>query len=596
MFIKTLRIVDTTNDVVMRQVDFHMGANLVRDTETSESHNKVGKTTFLKLIDILMGAGNKKLLYTDNATNAITVDLQNIISDRRIAAELELADSLESSHGRIAHLRVDLFPRGHYFIDGERLSASAYRERLNQLIFGINDNVPTFRQLIASFVRVAVGGDSDKFLRMLPNGNYATYRAIYNHLFKISDPRLDKELSELKLSQSRTRESLRQYKRVNGVDTAEQQEQILAALEAEYEKLKTRADDIIDADEYQRNRRLFSDVRNRYAELNDQLNAVEYRIRRNAAALAEIQEENGNNADPGLVQRFYDEIKSLVPSVGKTFEDMITFNRKLSDNRAAYFQDIGKGLASQREQIQRQIDNLVASNGRYLSLVANNKIDEYDHISAQMDELRQKIGQRRQVVESLQKFDEDLAKTQADIDRYSTGGEARGDNSETYQERMKSFNSYFTALAEKINGEKPILVYSTATDEFPVSITDIDGSSTGTRKSLLAAYDLAYQQFAQENGVQVPHFVVHDVVENIEGDNFSAILEAANNINCQYIVAVLKEKLDSSGIPEDVQRTSEILALSSDDMFFDGKTVGHKAAEVINAETKAELKTQSPAA
>ena len=161
---------------------------------------------------------------------------------------------------------------------------------------------------------------------------------------------------------------------------------------------------------------------------------------------------------------------------------------------------------------------------------------------------------------------------------------------------MKSFNSYFTALAEKINGEKPILVYSTATDEFPVSITDIDGSSTGTRKSLLAAYDLAYQQFAQENGVQVPHFVVHDVVENIEGDNFSAILEAANNINCQYIVAVLKEKLDSSGIPEDVQRTSEILALSSDDMFFDGKTVGHKAAEVINAETKAELKTQSPAA
>lgn len=341
---------------------------------------------------------------------------------------------------------------------------------------------------------------------------------------------------------------------------------------------------------------MFSDVRNRYAELNDQLNAVEYRIRRNAAALAEIQEENGNNADPGLVQRFYDEIKSLVPSVGKTFEDMITFNRKLSDNRAAYFQDIGKGLASQREQIQRQIDNLVASNGRYLSLVANNKIDEYDHISAQMDELRQKIGQRRQVVESLQKFDEDLAKTQADIDRYSTGGEARGDNSETYQERMKSFNSYFTALAEKINGEKPILVYSTATDEFPVSITDIDGSSTGTRKSLLAAYDLAYQQFAQENGVQVPHFVVHDVVENIEGDNFSAILEAANNINCQYIVAVLKEKLDLSGIPEDVQRTSEILALSSDDMFFDGKTVGHKAAEVINAETKAELKTQSPAA
>lgn len=61
MFIKSLRICNTATGVVMREVFFHRGANFIVDTEGSEKHNKVGKTTFLKLIDVLMGASEKKI-------------------------------------------------------------------------------------------------------------------------------------------------------------------------------------------------------------------------------------------------------------------------------------------------------------------------------------------------------------------------------------------------------------------------------------------------------------------------------------------------------------------------------------------------------
>lgn len=50
MFIKSLRIRKTTTDEIIREVLFHKGANLIVDTEDSESHNRVGKTTFLKLL------------------------------------------------------------------------------------------------------------------------------------------------------------------------------------------------------------------------------------------------------------------------------------------------------------------------------------------------------------------------------------------------------------------------------------------------------------------------------------------------------------------------------------------------------------------
>ena len=79
----------------------------------------------------------------------------------------------------------------------------------------------------------------------------------------------------------------------------------------------------------------------------------------------------------------------------------------------------------------------------------------------------------------------------------------------TYGEKVKkammdAFNVFFTPLAERINGESPILVYSPDTGKFPVSITELSGSSTGTRKSLIAAFDLAYQQFAIANQIHAP--------------------------------------------------------------------------------------------
>ena len=70
-----------------------------------------------------------------------------------------------------------------------------------------------------------------------------------------------------------------------------------------------------------------------------------------------------------------------------------------------------------------------------------------------------------------------------------------------------SFDKFFTPLAHRISGEKPVLVYQPDTTGFPVAITEISGSSTGTRKSLIAAFDLAYQQFARADHIRTPRFV-----------------------------------------------------------------------------------------
>lgn len=263
----------------------------------------------------------------------------------------------------------------------------------------------------------------------------------------------------------------------------------------------------------------------------------------------------------------------MLPSLNKTFEDMVSFNKKLCDNKIAYFQGLNEDLLSRKKELVAHRRDLLKENGRFLSLVEQNQVDEYEELAENLMRIRQDIGHRAEVVDTLKRFELDIAAIQEEIDNYSTGGSAKEGKNGDYQARMNSFNGFFTRMAERINGEKPILVYSTDTNKFPVSITEISGSSTGTRKSLIAAYDLAYQQFAAENGIRTPRFVVHDVVENVEGTDLRAIIDASNSVDAQYIVAVLKEKLDSSRITDETQGELRILQLSDDDRLFDGETV-----------------------
>lgn len=113
-----------------------------------------------------------------------------------------------------------------------------------------------------------------------------------------------------------------------------------------------------------------------------------------------------------------------------------------------------------------------------------------------------------------------------------------------------------------------------------MTITEISGSSTGTRESLIAAYDLAYQHFAIANLIHTPRFVVHGVVENVEGDDLRTIVNVANGIDAQYTVAVLKEKLDSAQISEGEQAELQILQLANNDKLFEGKTVNDAESAV----------------
>ena len=76
------------------------------------------------------------------------------------------------------------------------------------------------------------------------------------------------------------------------------------------------------------------------------------------------------------------------------------------------------------------------------------------------------------------------------------------------------------------------------------------------------------KQFARSEKKAVPNFIVHDVLENIEGNDLHSLIQISNESHTQYIVAILKEKLSSSGISEEEQEELQVIELSSEDRLF----------------------------
>lgn len=70
--------------------------------------------------------------------------------------------------------------------------------------------------------------------------------------------------------------------------------------------------------------------------------------------------------------------------------------------------------------------------------------------------------------------------------------------------------------------------------------------STGTRKSIITSFDLAYQKLAMKLDKKTPKFIVHDVIETVDQVALKAIVDIVNTMDVQYIVSVLHEKIKNN--------------------------------------------------
>lgn len=536
MYIRRLTLKETSpSEKIIREINFKLGLNLIVDAgKNQEKSNSVGKTTILKLIDIALGARERKYIYFNEETKKSNEKLKNYIIDSKVQVVLEVAKSFTDCTD-CQELAVDLFPNRKRYINGGSVSISDYTRHLNFIFFSNSQDKPTFRQLIKMFVRIDQKADNDKFLKFLTRTSDKVYNNVYSYLFNLQEQELANDILAYKEKIGEKEKELKNYMKSSNFDSIDIITQKINLLEKRVEYINYQIDILIDSQKFKENENKISEIRIEYAQIKDNLDKLYFQKERIKDIIERTEIDRNNLVSEEILETLYKEVSCLTDKLDKEFKDLIKFNTELVENKLNYFNYQLEKKECQIKQLEINKNRLFSSYKNITMLVEDNKIEEYTVLKNDLANYLEELGKNKNISEtycfllkSLHRLKEELRTLE--------------ESSESSYEMISIFNEFFSDFSRKTNGQS-FMLYKTD-GAFPFGINHVNGVlSTGTRKSIITAFDLAYQKFAKKINKNVPNFVIHDVIETIDYQAFKAIADIVSGIECQYIVAVLKEKI-----------------------------------------------------
>lgn len=556
MLIESLSIIkEIPQFEVIRNVKFNLnGLNLIVD-KPNASGNGIGKTTFLRLIDIAMGATEISSLYKDKEQSSENKELKNFIENSKVFIKMILFNPNLKEN---IELEVDLFTNGGRRINGHKANYNEYTSYLNQIIFNNKNKKPSFRKLIGKFVRIKMDGDNDKFLKFAsPYTKDDEYQNIYDFLFKFQNENISEEILNLR---KRVKELDKEFKTIKAnfsYDSVEQINTALSSINNTLNELKRKQKNYISNDIILDENKIIAN-RNYYANLNSEIEKLEFDINIIHSNISDLEKED-NNIDLGTLKEFYDEVNEQISNMSISFEKLIIFNEKLKNNKLQTNKKILANRLKQLEEIQLQKIRFYEQNKEAMFLIESGTVSDYLENQSRILEYENKKGKTEEAERIYSQYEDELSITKQKLEKAENSLD-----SSNIEDKIENFNKIFGDFSIRTLGSSYYLY--TTKEKFPLKISNTIGPiSTGNKKTAIAAFDMSYFQFAKENNIDCPNFIVHDVLENIDKNDLDNTLKLAKEIGCQYIIAMLKEKADNQ---KEISEDDIILTLSEDDKLF----------------------------
>lgn len=555
-----------TNEII-REVPFNMkGLSLIVDSTSDhaeDSGNNVGKTTAIKLIDLCLGAKSVRSLYYDTDTKSENGEIKEFLKENKVEAELILLQKRNSGNKRVSIVR-QLFNRGKRIIDGKECPKEEFWEKLKEILFDLGEPYPTLRQLIPKFVRIN-DSTAESMIKFISNTSNDTYDTIYLFLFNIlkSDLLSKKDILATKLKACE--EKLKIYEKdvnITSLDSLRQREQLVDKELKDFLK-KRKEFDYMETykDELERKRTLTA----RINDLEEYVQLLEFDIKSiNKSILKLISEKS--NVDLNRLKYLYNEAKVYINNLDKTYDELVNFHNTMIQNRIDF---ITNQLDSKNNELERTFEErdflLEQKKDITIDMLDEGLLEELNILNTKIERLSIEKGEINQSIKILEGVEDEKSGIITQIQEINK--QMKSDN---ITQKISVFNQYFSEYCQKLYGEQYLFVYNNKWKEqkkFPVSLDSFRGNvGTGMKKGVIVAFDLAYMKFAEEIGMKAPQFVIHDKLENTHINQLKTIFELCKDIDGQYIIPILRERV--SKVDATLIEQAKVLELSSDDKFF----------------------------
>ena len=563
MFLKSLKI--ESDGTIIRDIPFYKGLNLIVDetltTDKKESGNDVGKTTVLRLIDFCLGSDGKNIYRDTEFRDKSNTQIEEFLKKSNVTIALILKEDLEEPLSKEILIKRNFLGRSNKIqeINGTGYTNKEFPKKLKELIFDSTKQKPSFRQIISRTIR----DEKDKLENTIKVLHQTTtpveYESLYLFWLGID---IDDADRKQKLSARRKAEN-NLHKRLRKENTLPQIEQSLIVINRTIDELSQKKDSFNLNENYEKELDTLNQIKADINRLSTELAALEFRKELILESKKELENEF-SKVDAEQIKFLYEEAKSLIPDIQKSFEDTLEFHNQMVEEKLKYITQELPELESKISLVKRKIRELLIRERHITAeLKKAGVLEELQRIISELNSAFEKKG----ILEEQKRLWENSLHILDKIDKeLQIINEGIASIDELIQQRIADFNKYFSDFSSRLYGEQFVLSSDKKEKGYELNISSLSGNlGTGKKKGQIAAFDLAYIQFADSLNIDCLHFILHDQIENVHSNQITNLLtEIVSEVNCQYILPVLRDKLPTD---MDIEQYV-ILSLSQSEKLF----------------------------
>lgn len=312
------------------------------------------------------------------------------------------------------------------------------------------------------------------------------------------------------------------------------------------------------------------------------LNAERYSLNQNRKKIIASLEEDQILFNPDEAQRLFEEVGvHFRGQIKKDFNQLIAFNRAITDERRDYLQEERTEIEAELKRINSELDALGKKRSNMLSFLSETDIfHKYKQISDELVTLRADITsleRQRGFLHRLQELRSEIRALTEDCGHIQTQIETDVETQNSDQYSLFSLiRLFFSEIVEEVIDRKALLSVSPNKDghlEFKAEILDESGNSTSAdlghtyRKLLCIAFDMAVLRAYIDD--KFPRFVYHDgVFESLDDRKKTNLLEVFRRyteIGLQHMVTLIDSDLPAQTGDEQVFEDNEIILTLHDE-------------------------------
>jgi uncharacterized protein YydD (DUF2326 family) len=562
MFLKQLTI--ENNSKIIRNITFHKGVNLIVDeTKTDnkkESGNNVGKTTVIRLIDYCLGGEGTNIYKDKEFKQKSNTQIENFLTTNNIIITLILTTNLENSETDDIVIKRNFLNRYDRIqeINGSKYNNEEFQKKLKELIFKSTSEKPTFRQIISKNIRDEKNKLSNTLKVLNPYTSLEEYESLYLFWLGIES---DDTAKKQQLLRDRILEQHLQNRLKKDYSLSQIKQSLLVInrtiTDLEQKKSKLNLNENFNAQITKLNL-----SKQNINSISTELSRLEFRKTLILESRKDLNKEI-SDINTNQIRKMYEEAKVLILNIQKSFEETIEFHNQMVNEKIKYITKELPDLENEINVLKRKLNLYLIEETQLTSeLQKTGALEGLEHIITDLNSNYEKKGNFEQLKEIWEASEEKYNSISSEIEILDKHIQSKDS---IIQNRISEFNKYFSELSYQLYDESFVLSSEIGEKGYELNISSISGNlGTGKKKGQIAAFDLAYIKFAEKEKIYCLHFILHDQIENVHNNQIRLLIDIVSNINCQYIIPILKDKL-----PSDIDiNLYKIISLSQTDKLF----------------------------